>query len=515
MYFLLRYIRKMPNCHCGKNALYNIIGEKALFCISHKEPHMINVITKKCEFKGCITRPSFGVKGGKRQFCKTHKTADMVDTIHDICEHMQCNTIAYFNKKGEKIGRFCSEHALPDMVDIKNKCCEAEDCLSRAHYDFLGKKGRFCTEHKQDSMINITNKTCESDGCEKQPTFNIKGETKGRFCSEHKMDHMVDVKNKLCEYDKCTVRAHFDIVGGKGKFCASHKLDNMINVKDKNCISDGCDKQRIYNINGKKPQYCITHKTEHMVNVSYKLCTIVDCTLQAQYGFLSKDTSLCKTHRQKGMLLRPKQKCSSCNQLGTYELNSERFCQTHTPATADNLGIATCTSCGLDDILLKGLCETCDPTIIQIRVKAKELRVKNLLEAEGIPFVHDKMLEGPVCGRERPDFQIDCGSHFVYIEVDEHQHQSYACECEQTRMINLAQVRSIPVVFIRYNPDIYDPVKGQKMIRLEQREKKLVEWVHYTIAHQPQEMNALVTALYLFYDEHDTAKPDWHILIAR
>jgi hypothetical protein len=213
------------------------------------------------------------------------------------------------------------------------------------------------------------------------------------------------------------------------------------------------------------------------------------------------------------MLLHPKKKCSSCNQLGTFESNLERFCQSHAPATADNLGIATCTSCGLDDILLQGLCETCDPTIVQLRIKAKELRVHDVLEAEGFKFILDKMLEGPVCGRERPDFQIDCGTHFIYIEVDEHQHHSYTCECEQMRMINLAEVRGVPVTFIRYNPDMYESVKGQKMMKVEQREKKLVEWVHYAIAHHPQEMDAFANVLYLFYDEYDMKEPEWHRLI--
>lgn len=503
----------MPNCHCGKRAAYNVLGEKALCCRAHKTPTMINVSKKQCEFKDCLTRPSFGVKGGKCQFCVRHKTADMIDLLNDSCEYEDCTKQPIFNNKGEKKGRFCSDHKLDAMVDVKNKLCEVEDCLSRAHYDVPGKKGQFCGLHKQDGMINITNKTCESDGCDKQPTFNTKGEQKGRFCSEHKIDGMVDVKNKICEYDGCLTRAHYDIPSGKGTFCSIHKTADMIDLTHVKCAYDGCDKRRTYNLKGQKPKFCIHHKTEHMVNVQHKLCTIDICTSPAQYGFLSKDTSLCNTHKEKGMLLRPKQKCSSCNQLGTFQTDSERFCQKHAPATADNLGIASCTSCGLDDILIKGLCETCDPTIIHVRVKAKELRVHGVLEAEGFKFIYDKMLEGTICGRERPDFQIDCGTHYVYVEVDEHQHQSYACECEQMRMINLAEVRGIPVTFIRYNPDLYDPVKGQKMMKLEQREKKLVEWVQYAMDHHPQEMDAVANVLYLFYDEYDTGKPDWHILI--
>jgi hypothetical protein len=181
------------------------------------------------------------------------------------------------------------------------------------------------------------------------------------------------------------------------------------------------------------------------------------------------------------------------------------------PLGAENLGIDTCTMCGLDDILTNGKCNTCDPSIIQIRRHAKENRVKDVLSVAGIKFVHDKMLEGTNCGRERPDFQIDCGTHFVYVEVDEHQHNSYACVCEQTRMINLVEVRGIPVRFIRYNPDAYEPIKGQREVKLEQREKKLVEYVKYAMKHSPQDVFANV--LYLFYDEYDTTSQIWEKII--
>lgn len=33
-----------------------------------------------------------------------------------------------------------------------------------------------------------------------------------------------------------------------------------------------------------------------------------------------------------------------------------------------------------------------------------------------------------VCGKERPDFLFDAGSHMIVIEVDEHQPECYPCE---------------------------------------------------------------------------------------
>ena len=190
-----------------------------------------------------------------------------------------------------------------------------------------------------------------------------------------------------------------------------------------------------------------------------------------------------------------------------------RYCDDHRPVDAKNMGIETCTVCGLDDILTNGKCATCDPGIIQIRQHAKENRVGDVLCANGLDgFVHDRILEGPQCGRERPDYQYDCGTHFVYVEVDEHQHQSYACECEQIRMINLVEQRGMPVRFIRYNPDVYEPVKGQRIVKLEQREKKLVEYIKYAMKHPPQDDGAFSNVLYLFYNEYDTTQQIWEIL---
>ena len=125
-------------------------------------------------------------------------------------------------------------------------------------------------------------------------------------------------------------------------------------------------------------------------------------------------------------------------------------------------------------------------------------------------FVHDKILESKKCGMERVDYQFECGTHLVYVEVDENQHQSYACECEQGRMINLVEQRGMPVRWIRYNPDVYEPMKGQRTIKLEQREKKLIEYTKWAMKNPPDTISSV---LYLFYDEYDTKNQEWHKLI--
>ena len=89
-------------------------------------------------------------------------------------------------------------------------------------------------------------------------------------------------------------------------------------------------------------------------------------------------------------------------------------------------------------------------------------------------------------------------------------YQSYACECEQGRMINLVHVRMMPVRWIRYNPDVYEPMKGQRKIKTEQREKKLVEYTKWAMKNPPDTISSV---LYLFYDEYDTKNQEWHKLI--
>jgi len=313
----------------------------------------------------------------------------------------------------------------------------------------------------------------------------------------------------------CGKRASFNNIREKTpRFCFIHKELTMINIINKTCEETGCNTIPNYNIPGRKNgRFCSKHKKPNMVDVKHKTCKESGCNTYVYYGFLGKVPTHCASHREKGMITSPTRLCKSCKQLGTHESNGTRFCEDHAPADAENLGVNPCTSCGLEDILTNGKCTTCDPTIQKIRQHAKENRIKDVLEANGIKFIHDKILEGTSCGRERPDFHNQFGSHFVYIEVDEHQHQSYTCECEQTRMINLVEVRGIPVRFIRYNPDYYEPIKGQRIIKQEQREKKLIEYVYYAIKHTPQEDNVFANVLYLFYDEYDTSTQQWLKLI--
>ena len=91
------------------------------------------------------------------------------------------------------------------------------------------------------------------------------------------------------------------------------------------------------------------------------------------------------------------------------------------------------------------------------KYKAKEHCVVDFLK-EQLPtemIVCDKQIDGG-CSRRRPDIFIDKLTHSVIVEIDENQHESYDCTCENRRLMELFEdLGRRPLVMIRFNPDGY------------------------------------------------------------
>ena len=69
--------------------------------------------------------------------------------------------------------------------------------------------------------------------------------------------------------------------------------------------------------------------------------------------------------------------------------------------------------------------------------------------------VRDRRIHGG-CSAKRPDVLIDLGYQVVIVKVDENQHKTYDCSCENKRIMELSQdVNHCNIVFIRFNPDYY------------------------------------------------------------
>ncbi len=60
---------------------------------------------------------------------------------------------------------------------------------------------------------------------------------------------------------------------------------------------------------------------------------------------------------------------------------------------------------------------------------------------------------------------MDMGSHVLIVEVDEDQHKTYDCICENRRLMEISKdVSHRPVVMVRFNPDGYVCAEKDKKI---------------------------------------------------
>ena len=113
---------------------------------------------------------------------------------------------------------------------------------------------------------------------------------------------------------------------------------------------------------------------------------------------------------------------------------------------------------------------------------------------------YDKIIKDG-CSLYRPDFVFDLGDRIIVLEVDENQHKSYLCECEQKRMIQIHQdYGGLDVCFIRYNPDNYKN-KNNKIIKNDiGRHNKLLDTINNLTLYRPQYN---LSVIYMYYDGYD------------
>ena len=261
---------------------------------------------------------------------------------------------------------------------------------------------------------------------------------------------------------------------------------------------------------GQKAEFCKTHASVEMINVKDKRCKFAGCSTRPTFGELFKDKTHCAQHKKENEYKKNKPKCESpkCKNIPVYtdKGNYPIRCEEHYNSLDINIMEAHCVSCGLLYMLNSKtlLCNDCD-SFIEVKKSVrhyKEHVVKGILEDKNYKFIHDQIPNGS-CDRYRPDFIIDCISYFIIVEVDENQHRTYECRCEQARMINIVQDvgGGLPVTFIRYNPDRYIDNMGKKIDARNKstRHKILTEVIDSVILYKPENQFEVI---YLFYDGH-------------
>ena len=591
---LSKYAMKCNQEDCTKAPIYNLKGEKRLYCSTHKLPDMIDVVHYICEFEGCTIRasygittkthckthktdkmidivhpqcknkdcsirPCFGMRGGKAIYCVEHKLPEMIDLTNIRCAHEGCDTISpVYNTKGGK-GKYCFNHKSGDMINVKSKeICKKDGCTTRPSYGIKDGKAEYCHTHRLSDMINLVSERCLHEGCNTQPSYNIKGGVR-LYCVIHKLKGMIKVGISVCSHPGCEIHARYDINGGKGKYCKKHKDVGMIDVRSNVCVNDGCYTQPSFGITTRKPthcfthktaemtdvrnkrcahegcnlisprfniksektgKFCTTHKTSEMIDVTYTPCNNLNCTSRPTFGIPGHPPSKCLPHRVPGMLRRSNGKCLQCKEPAIYGSQwVPKHCELHKESDEMNLLEKPCASCGLLYILdIHGKCELCNPESFVIARLAKQNALMAYLDSKGLKGnTTDTMLDGGICGKERPDRTYDFGDKIVILECDEHQHRERSCVCEQVRMVNIGQsYGGIPVYFIRFNPDNYSPKSERKYPEQLQKRYKLLSDLLVSIKSGKTILPiALVSYLYMYYDDWSSlAEEEWKVLPA-
>jgi hypothetical protein len=206
------------------------------------------------------------------------------------------------------------------------------------------------------------------------------------------------------------------------------------------------------------------------------------------------------------MIKRSNGRCFDCKNLATHGFNFTAYrCELHCLKSDKNLTDRECKKCHLKMILnSEELCEFCDPNMFNIAILVKQNNLLNALESQNINILSiDTTIENGVCGKERPDFVIDCIEYIIILECDEEQHKDRQKSCETTRMINIGQsFGGSPVYFIRFNPDKYKP--GKNNIKEDSINKRHSEVCNFIKAIQDGTYklptDSLVSALYMYYD---------------
>ncbi|MCK9607869.1 MAG: hypothetical protein M0R33_15605 [Methylomonas sp.] len=354
----------------------------------------------------------------------------MSDIASQRCDYPGCVKHPNFGKPGDKCPNKCKTHATAAMVDLRGRLCDFPGCTKHPNFGHPGnKRPTKCKRHADALMINTTCKHCNFPGCTTVPSFGLITDKRPTKCKLHADASMLDIVSRHCDFQGCTTQSHFGLISDKHPTrCQVHADAKMIDISSAYCISPECATMATFNFRGIRPQYCAKH-------------------------------------RKLGMVYKPTKRCDDCHrnlaEYGDPKSEVPIHCELHKLPIEVNFAQRICKLCKISFVLdEQGLCQFCGSGVQSTHL-VKQKEIEDYLKANLSETIKqkwkstDSMIDHGTCGKERPDFLFDADSHFVIIECDEHQHNAYPCECEQARMINIANGLGMPTIFIRYNPDNY------------------------------------------------------------
>jgi hypothetical protein len=230
-----------------------------------------------------------------------------------------------------------------------------------------------------------------------------------------------------------------------------------------------------------------------MVDVIHKKCEYRGCKKYPSCNFQRERKAIyCSEHKQEGMIDVINK---TCKYDWCFTIVSEKY----------------------DGYCLRCFVHTFPDKKVSRNYKTKEFAVVDFVK-EVFPhskWITDKTVQGG-CSKRRPDIFLDLGDQVLIIEIDENQHQTYDCSCQNKRIMELSlDVGHVPIVFIRFNPDSYlqenkmisscwgTDKKGMSIVKKSKKEEwdtrlfVLVNQIDYWMKHRTEKV---VEAVELFYD---------------
>lgn len=259
-----------------------------------------------------------------------------------------------------------------------------------------------------------------------------------------------------------------------------------------------------------------------MQNIISPRCQHENCNTISWFGIPGHKPTRCARHKEDNMKRNPRKQCElkGCRELALFGITQALRCEGHQLPGDDNLVERQCNQCALVMLLnADGMCEYCNPKRQRTVRGAKEREVAQYLDvnlSDLPPNSRDRIpTDLATCGdRYRPDFLWEAchGGRVVILEVDEHGHESYPYNCEQTRMVNISQAMGAgQTVWIRYNPDRFRSGESRKWSTTRKRLDYLGRWVRHAL-DESATFEHTINVLYLFYDGFDSNAVAWEPL---
>jgi len=123
----------------------------------------------------------------------------------------------------------------------------------------------------------------------------------------------------------------------------------------------------------------------------------------------------------------------------------------------------------------------------QQRHKKREEHIHKLLVKHGIDFKREHYINFKCADDKttycRVDFVILRNGHLIFLEIDEDQHKTSDPSCDVSRMTKIYESLAIggntlPITFIRFNPDVYRICDDRQKMPNKKRDAKLIEIIN-------------------------------------